>query len=162
MYYRRRLYVDLQCKDNDTNTNFINNLHIIGLHPIISFPTRVTDHSATLLDNFLCDINLLPINSTVIKTNTSNYYMIEQPIIIKITPSNIIMRNLSEKNKNNFYNKIQNVNWTPMNDTDAAFNYFIKKIKRIYNKYFLFESQIFKHKPNPWLTADILKSIKIY
>ena len=38
--------------------------------------------------------------------------MIELPIKIKITSPNIIMRNLSEKNKNNFYNKIQNANWT--------------------------------------------------
>ena len=91
--------VDLLCKDNYTNTNFINNLNVIGLHPIISLPTRVTDHSATLLDNFLCDINLLPINSAVIKTNINDHYMIELPIKIKITSSNIIMCNLSEKNK---------------------------------------------------------------
>ena len=47
-----------------------------------------------------------------------------------------------------------------LNDIDVAFNYFIKKIERIYTKCFPFESQTFKHKPNPWLTADILKSIK--
>ena len=54
--------------------------------------------------------------------------MIEVPITIKITPSNIIMRILSDKNKNNFYNKIQNANWTrlyTLNDTNTAFNYFI-------------------------------------
>ena len=33
-------------------------------------------------------------------------------------------------------------------------------MKRIYYKCFPFKSQTFKHKPNPWLTADILKSIK--
>ena len=43
---------------------------------MILLPTRVTDHSATLLDNFLRDINLLPINSAVIKTDISDHYMI--------------------------------------------------------------------------------------
>ena len=44
--------------------------------------------------------------------------------------------------------------------TYIAFNFFIKKIKRIYNKYFLFVNINIQSKNRPWLTKGILKSIR--
>ena len=41
-----------------------------------------------------------------------------------------------------------------------SFNYFIKKLKRIYNNCFPYQSSCYKNKPTPWLTSGILKSIK--
>jgi hypothetical protein len=45
-------------------------------------------------------------------------------------------------------------------NTDKAFSYFIKKLKRIYNKSFPFKSYTVKECKNPWLTPALLKSIK--
>ena len=37
-------------KHNATN-NFIDQLYSLGLHPLITRPTRITSHSNTLIDN---------------------------------------------------------------------------------------------------------------
>jgi hypothetical protein len=56
--------------------DFLNNVHTLSLHPIITLPTRVTDTTATLIDNFLCDFALLPACSNVLKSDLSDHYMI--------------------------------------------------------------------------------------
>ena len=43
---------------------------------------------------------------------------------------------------------------------NLAFNYFIKKFKRIYNKSFPFETFSWRSRRNPWLTLGILKSVR--
>ena len=43
---------------------------------------------------------------------------------------------------------------------DLAFNFFIKKIKKIYNKFFQFVNFNIQSKNSPWLTNGILKSIR--
>jgi hypothetical protein len=149
--------------DNDSALTFLNSIHSIGLHPTISLPTRVSENSSTLIDNFLCDFSLLPVNSSVIKTDLSDHFMIELPLKDKIIPNIETKRNYCLKNKLNFHNKLQNTNWSHLysiNDTNKAFNYFIKKFKRIYNISFPYQHTCFKNKSSPWLTTGILKSIK--
>jgi hypothetical protein len=70
----------------ETPTEFLNELHSLSLHPVISLPTRVTDTSSTLIDNFLCDFSLLPILSNVIKVDLSDHFMIA--LKINISSSN--------------------------------------------------------------------------
>jgi hypothetical protein len=36
---------------------FLNEVHTLSLHPVITLPTRVTDTTATLIDNFLYDLH---------------------------------------------------------------------------------------------------------
>ncbi len=57
-------------------SDFVDDLHTLSLHPIINLPTRVTDTSATLIENFMCDYALLPLHSCVIKTDISDHYLI--------------------------------------------------------------------------------------
>ncbi len=141
------------------------NLHAAALHPVISLPTRVTCSSSSLIDNFLCDISLLPVCSSVIKTDVSDHYAIE---------INLKSRALSSTNpkskrlftaiaKLKFTNKLLAADWSQLysiNDTNKAFNFFLRKLKRIYNKCFPFVRITPKPKKNPWLTPGILKSIK--
>jgi hypothetical protein len=72
-------------------------------------------------------------------------------------------RNFSIINKNKFSDKLRAADWTHLfsiNDTDRAFNYFIRKLKRIYNTCFPVESFVYSTKKSPWLSNDLLKSIK--
>ena len=58
--------------------------------------------------------------------------------------------------------KLINANWAYLytfGDADQAFNYFIRKLKRIYNKSFPFVMITNKNTNKPWLTRGILKSI---
>jgi hypothetical protein len=156
--------INLLSTDTALPSEFIDNLHSLGLHPIISLPTRVTDSTATLLDNFLCDINLLPFQAGVIKTDFSDHYAIEFSLNSILNTSNISLtkRNFCSKNKIKFSTKLLVADWSHLYtilDTNAAFNYFIKKLKKIYNKCFRFENHVITNKKPPWLTKGLLKSI---
>ena len=46
-------HIDLLNKDCNNSTSFLNTMYSLPLLPIISKPTRITDNSATLIDNLL-------------------------------------------------------------------------------------------------------------
>ncbi len=141
----------------------MNELHCLSLHPVISLPTRVTDTSTSLIDNFLCDFSLLPIESNVIKIDLSDHYMIQLKIDVSASTGEFIKRDSALKNKLIFTNKLCAANWEHLYtiaDTDKAFNYFLKKLKRIYNKSFPYKVFSIHQNKNSWFTSAILKSIK--
>ena len=74
----------------EISSDFLNELHNLSLHPVISLPTRVTDTSATLIDNFLCDFSLLPITSNVIKVDLSDHFMIALKLIFVPQQANLL------------------------------------------------------------------------
>ena len=85
--------------------------------------------------------------------------MIQMPLKNKISPTTITKLNYSLKNKLNFRKKLQHNDWTylySLNETNKAFNYFIKKLKRINSNCFPYQSTCYKNKPTPWLTSGIL------
>ena len=136
---------------------------MIGFYPVITLPTRITSHSATLIDNFICDISILPTNSTVIKTDLSDHFMIAIPLQMKIQTKNIYKRSFSLKNKEKFSNFLLATDWTYLYSIDnpnTAFSYFIKKIKKIHNKSFTYKKIKPSQRNTPWITTGILKSIK--
>ena len=65
----------------DVNSNltvkFVNNLYAADLHLLINLPIRATETSATIIDNLFCDVSLLPLQSTVVRTDISDHYLIE-------------------------------------------------------------------------------------
>ena len=77
----------------------MSNLHIYSLHPVITLPTRVTKTKSTLIDNFLCDISLLPLCSSVNKTDISDHYLIELSLNLLSSSNTETKRNFSVKNK---------------------------------------------------------------
>ena len=155
--------INLLDSNSDTSLEFIDNVHSLSLHPVTSLPTRVADTSSTLIDNFLCDISLLPIHTNVLKTDASDHYLIELKIDTPIPNKNVSKCNYSNKNKIKFTNNICMTSWDTLykfSDVNLAFNYFIKKFNRIYNKSFPYIPIKQGTKKNPWLTAGILKSIR--
>ncbi len=155
--------INLLASDTELSLEFLNSIHALGLHPIITLATRVTNTTSTLIDNFLCDINLLPLCSSVIKTDISDHFIIEFKLAVSAQANLCTKRSFTLKNRANFTNKLSNANWEllyTINDADIAFTYFLKKLKRIYNKAFPFKTVPICQKSNPWLTSGILKSIK--
>ncbi len=149
--------------DSDLVSDFLNNLHSLSLHPVISLPTRVSGSSSTIIDNFICDFSFLPLCSSVIKIDLSDHYLIEINLPVSIPTVYRFRRNLCIKNKAKFSSKLLGANWSQLyslTDTNTAFNYFLRKFKRIYNKCFPFERTVTARKRNPWLTPAILKSIR--
>jgi hypothetical protein len=143
--------------------DFISNVYTFGLQPVITLPTRVTDNSSTLIDNFLCDNSLLPVSSYVLKLNLSDHFLIAVAVKRPRSSPNFVTRNFSAQNKVKFSNKLSAADWTPIFNTtnvDVAFNYFIKKLKRIYNKCFPYVTRINRQRKSAWLTSSLLKSIR--
>jgi hypothetical protein len=142
---------------------FLNEVHTLSLHPVITLPTRVTDTTATLIDNFLCDFALLPASTSVLKTDISDHYMIQLKLEALNPSVKFFRRNFSYCNKQKFSSKLCTANWNSLysiTDTDTACTYFIRKLKRIYNISFPFKSYTIKECKTPWLTPAILKSIR--
>ena len=155
--------IDLLDANTEKSIEFINSSNLLALHPIITLPTRVTVNSRTLIDNFLCDFSLLPLKSTVITTDISDHYAIALHVSNEIPTNTLYKRNFCSKHKEIFTTKLINTDWThlyTLSDVDKAFNYFIKKLKRIYNKTFPFTLMNIKHQTKPWLTTGLLNSIK--
>ena len=63
--------VNLLDLDDDNAVEFLNAVNLLALHP-----TRVTNTTKSLIDNFLCDFSFLPANTNVITTDISNHYAI--------------------------------------------------------------------------------------
>jgi hypothetical protein len=155
--------VNLFDSQSDSILEFLNSLFSLGLYPTVSLPTRVTDTSSTLIDNFFCDISLLPAQSNVIKSDISDHYTIALKPKASLVETPSFTRDFSLNNKLNFTNKILASDWNPLyliSDTNLAFNYFLKKFKRIYNKSFPFYQIVSKPCNKPWLTPSIIKSIR--
>ena len=103
--------INLLDSNFDISLEFIDNVHSLSLHPFISLPTKVADTSSTLIDNFLCDISLLPIHTNVLKTDISDHYLIELKIDTPMPNKNVSKRNYSNKNKLKFTNNICMTSW---------------------------------------------------
>ena len=46
----------LQYNNSSAVRDYLNNIISLGLYPKITLPTRLTDHSATLIDNIFCNL----------------------------------------------------------------------------------------------------------
>jgi hypothetical protein len=72
-------------------------------------------------------------------------------------------RDFSVNNKLFFSQSIMRADWNHLysfTNVDKAFNYFIKKLKRIYNKSFPYKVVVNRPRKSPWLTKALLTSIR--
>ena len=71
--------VDLLQYDKHAATNdYIDQLYAIGLHPLITRPTRITSHSKTLIDNIFTTDLSSHIHSGLIINDMSDHLSIYQ------------------------------------------------------------------------------------
>ena len=145
--------------------SFLNLLSSFYLKPVIDSPTRITQNSASLLDNiftnvnshvnpgiFLCDISdHLPVFLV-----TSGFNQIKEN-----PPRKYVKRIINESNLQSFYNKISNVKWgnhLTKESVDENYNTFVQVFKENYEECFPLKSFSFKNKnKNPWLTRELIK-----
>ena len=120
-------WFNLNLLDNsDVCTDFLSHLHACSQHPVITFPTRVIDFSSTLIDNFHCDISLLPVSANVLETDIGDHYLIE--INFNLTTKNNFASKLNNcvNTKLKFSYKLRTADRTPLNNinnVDLVFNY---------------------------------------
>lgn len=149
-------------------SQFLDNLFSFMLCPLISKPTRLTSHSATLIDNIFT--NNLTHNSTsgLLINDLSE---LSTPVFDDIAPPctkdfKKQVRDFSDKNVIKFKSFIKDYNWQEVfesDDPNEAYNNFIDKFMHIYNSCFPLKNlkgKALKTAMNPWMSKGILNSIR--
>ena len=157
--------------DNSVST-FLDILGSFSLLPQITFPTRITNTSKTLIDNIFTDSSNFQIVSGNLTYHISDH--LPQFSIFKNlnTNSNIkhneFKRDWSTFNQENFVLDFFEINWKntlnlKKQNTDLSFDNFYNSINSLLNKHAplkkLTKKQI-KTMSKPWITQGLLTSIK--
>jgi hypothetical protein len=71
--------IDLLNQNNNLTSQFLNNMYSNNLVPFINLPTRITDHSATLIDNIFTNSRKI-IKSAILQCDISDHF----PIFIAV------------------------------------------------------------------------------
>ena len=151
--------------------NFFDMMTSISLLPNITYPTRITRTSATIIDNIFSN----SLEDTVISGILSNKSISDHQIIFSCFDNLINMRkhsNISKIKKIIDYNSLRKeisksllITLNKDKDYDPNLNYNIleNKLTDAINKHTR-EEEIklnkHKHKKNPWITVGLIKSIK--
>jgi hypothetical protein len=138
------------------------------LFPLINKPTRITDKSATLIDNIFSTIPFTADSKTgILLWDISDHFPV---FFIKYQTSPIpletsrISRSHCAANKQSFSTEIMNIDWSPIltnTDAQSAYTIFHKTISQSYNEAFpLKKTKIGYTNRLPWLTPGLQTSIK--
>ena len=162
--------IDLLKYKTDTKTNmYLDNIFSHGFLPKISKPTRVTNHSATLIDHLYTNDLTSSYNSGIVLTDLADHFGIfsfcTKPKKIMGTKAKEI-RVMSDQNIDNFIVMLQNTSFDNITQCDcvnSAYNLFISKYKSAFNASFPLKTikankYYFKHEP--WVTNGFLQSLK--
>lgn len=160
----------LKFSEHPPTEDYLNMIFSFNYLPLITKPTRLTDHTATLIDHIY----------------TNNYQQATMPGIATIDISdhlpifclssvqaeqkqkNLYYRDYTLFNNNNYLNDISSIDWEDIFSKCVSIHdkmeQFINQLKSITNKHApikkVSKSKIKQYTSKPWITNGILKSIK--
>ena len=162
--------IDLLKYDTDNcSSDFYDLLSSYGYRPLIMQPTRVTSHSATLIDNiFVNDLEAQSLGGNITATISDHFPQFSQlNIFDKHNKIKSVKYGRSYKhfNQNEFETELQNINWINIlqgNSTEQCFNKFFLIIEHLLNEMAplrkLTKKEIELQKL-PWITNGLLISM---
>ena len=156
---------------NNYSQMFLNGLFTHGFYPTILRPTRITDTSATLIDNIFVNVHDDRLGSGIWLADISDHLPVYVTLPYEnksfVAPINVIQKRIySEENMDKFKNHIREIDWSPVYNaigTDSKFDVFSQVISELHDMYFPLKTvRIMKPKNliKPWITPSILNSIK--
>ena len=160
----------LNVESHNLTAGFNNLMYSHGLIPLITRPTRVTENSATLIDNIFTNKILNTQEESVhgiLVTDISDHYPIfcvNKIIVQRNINVTYTHRVFSAKNKRLFADEMSVVNWDNVfcaSDTESAFSGFHDTLINIHNN--CFPSRVSTRKyymRKPWLTSGLCDAIK--
>ena len=178
-YFMGDFNIDLLKSEScDYSSRFTEQFFTSCFVPLVTKPTRITSHSASLIDNiFTNKIDKIDKSfNGIIFSDISDHLPIVH--ICDLDNSNNNSKQTFEKSDNKrilnseniktFTNEIKNVSWSSVLTNmhpESAFKEFSKLFTSIYEKNFPFRNKIsgrssFNKIRSPWMTSAILKSIK--
>lgn len=163
----------LNCKNNTNAGDFLNNLLSYAYLPSINCPTRISDHSSTLLDNIFIRSRNINFESTIIFNDISDHLPIAIHSIDGLQdqkgPVRIKKRIFDSHSIEDFNNALNtpfiwdevNAICNVQNDPNAAYNCFLKIYSLAFNNFFPEKYIKLSRKKvpiNEWMTKGLLKS----
>jgi exonuclease III len=163
----------LKVEHHSGTSSFFDSMSSYNLLPTITRPTRITTHSATLIDNIFTNAWSNIIESKIVVSDISDHL----PVLTSFNLETPCFKNTSfeesrvinEEGRTNFSNYLSEADWAPifeacsLKDANKAYDLFMKEYKRNYDKAFPRKTTINKGKPilkQPWMTPGLLKSSK--
>ena len=151
------------------SSEFIEIMYSFSLYPLINKPTRVTDKSATLIDNIFCN-NMVDTSmfNAIFYTDITDHF----PVFCISVKNNEVenqhyttIRQYTEDNISKFCSNIQTVGWdsvTTCTDCQSAYSEFYKTFITLCDKHFppVKIKTTYRNRKS-WLTVGLKKSIKI-
>ena len=161
----------LKSNDHSESSVFLEQLESNNLMPQILLPTRLTDHSRTLIDNiFSNSIGSDNISGNLTCTVSDH---LPQFLIVNNMPKtmnkdhNIFIRNMRGFNQGNFMAELQNINWGLLDiergDIDHSMGEFLSIFNDLLNKHAPLKKATRKElerQQKPWITKGILCSMR--
>ena len=154
---------------NDTG-DYLDIMYSNGFIPVNDRPTRVTDHSATLIDHIFtnCYENNVSMYQGILVTDVTDHYPIFHIAhfekVQSVKDDYYLTRKMNLKNYETFKLLISQYDWSRVTDNDVcqnAFQLFYDNIKSIFDQ--AFPVKRVKKKYNnriPWITEALKVSIK--
>ena len=162
--------LDLLKNENHLPTSkFLDLMYSCSFLPLIHKPTRVTDKTATLIDNIFT--NDLQINENIfngiLMTNISDHFPIfhiVKSFTFTVENNSFTKRKINEENILCFKEKLSMKNWDEIlaiEDTQCAYDLFYQSFSSLYNETFpLITIKSGSRKYKPWLTDELKSLIK--
>ena len=164
--------IDLLKYDSHQITDdFINTLGTLFFQPYILQPTRITDHSATLIDNIFfnsIDQHTIAGNLVYDITDHLSNFLIIRNSFSAFTQSNAFIRDYSKFDQTALYNEVKAVDWSEtlssFCDPNSLFNKFHSTISKIVDNHIPLKKlsktqQRIRNKP--WITKGIRAAIQV-
>ena len=156
----------LQSDKNNSTSNFIDNLYSIGLHPLITRPTRIASkQSKILIDNIFTSDVTSQIQSGLLINDTSDHLPIFPitDIGINCTKNNSVYnkkRIVTDRNICEIISELEKTEWDEIlnsDDINCLYETFINKLTDIYSKNcYVATGKVNNKRPNkPWLTSGL-------
>ena len=169
VFYPHLIDLVQKVQNNAATENYLNNLLLHGFLPLILYPTRISNKSATLIDHmYLYEgsyvKNDLIINSGNILSDISdhlpNFIILSNPKAKNYINSRPCMRLYTPKNKEKFSQTLESVDWSSIlyscKDVNLCFNKFILIINDSVNNCFPLTRQSRRaFKDKIWITTGV-------
>ena len=176
-HYRKRCMllgdfnINLLRTDSHSETSdFVDDMYSDLFMPAITKPTRITDKSATLIDNIFSNNAETESIQGILYTGISDHlpvFLIYSDVKVNISPKKefIFKRSLSPDNVAGFCIALNAIDWNSLlsgiNDPQLAFSIFHTRFSLLYNRYFPLKKVKLGYKTNkPWLTKAMKNSIR--
>ena len=143
-----------------------------NLFPVITLPTRVTSHSATLIDHIFTNADLNKLTAGTLKTDITDHF--SNFIVLNTTkqnsrnknPSHVSYRPVTDTAIANFNHALAEADWSSVyssDDPSEAYSKFISLYRECLNLCIPVKTCRFhkyKHKQHPWISKGLLTSLK--